>query len=170
VTKPGDRGNPSLPCLDQPCDAPRHVNGSGRAFSRCKPHLDAAGRAAAERRRDAPRPTAPKPRIVTDLPMGEGSLSAGGALRHVSPTALVRQERIASGEAHVIADVRFGEGRFTECTCGWRCAGGDDEAMARTWNAHPVRMREAARDARNAAGVVRVARDDIDALSGSEVA
>lgn len=147
--------NSSLPCLDQPCDQPRYVNAGGRAFSRCKPHLDAATRRYREERGEAPKPR-PKP-VVLDVPMGEGSLTAGGALRHVSPSALVRQERIASGEAHVIADVRFGDGRFTECTCGWRCTGRDDEAMARTWNAHPVAMRAARQRAKDREGLVVVA-------------
>jgi len=41
------RQNPSIadfPCLDQPCDAPRYIAGSGRIHSRCHEHLTKAAR------------------------------------------------------------------------------------------------------------------------------
>jgi hypothetical protein len=57
-----------------------------------------------------------------------------------SASKRARLARIASGEQappHVIADVRFGEGRYTTCAaCDFTCSGETDRAMERAWNFH----------------------------------
>ncbi len=37
---------------------------------------------------------------------------------------------------HLVAALAFGDGRFTECTCGERFVGKTDEAVATAFNRH----------------------------------
>jgi hypothetical protein len=51
-----------------------------------------------------------------------------------------RQERISRGlrpVPHLVAEIHFGEGRFTTCTaCDYRATGATNEDMADRWAAH----------------------------------
>lgn len=44
--------------------------------------------------------------------------------------------RDAGLKVHLIAKVRFGDGRQTRCECGWRCTGKSDREMAETYKEH----------------------------------
>jgi hypothetical protein len=60
-----------------------------------------------------------------------------------SPGAQVKAARVEAngGGEHIIASIRFGDGRLTTCECGWTCTGRSDESMGVAFNAHARTLR-----------------------------
>jgi len=53
-----------------------------------------------------------------------------------TPASVAKAAAIASGERHVVASIRFGVGRVTECACGATFAGKTDGQMAYDYGEH----------------------------------
>jgi hypothetical protein len=76
------------------------------------------------------------PEVAVDQPRRTFNGKMGGE----APSTRAKRLRIESGEqqlpSHLVAEVRFGRGRFVTCICGHRVGGRSDGAMAWAFSVH----------------------------------